>query len=173
MTETLLFSRSRKTSINYVQLGDRDKILQFFRAAHNESIVKNIPFSDRKFVKLFQEIIRNPEHHLGLKAQPDDQILCVLHCSLGEYFVRDDARVASVTMLNIDKNVRSTVLGGRAALRLVRQLEKWVQIQICRLYPVLCHLMGNSAKDGSVLQETRDDDARRELWYEDAVVVAI
>ncbi len=100
-------------SISYLRSSGYDKVMNWCCSSHNESIFRDVPFSEGKFGELFQEVIRSPKHHLGLKARLDDQVLGVLACNHGGYFVGDNKQAASVTTMNTDKKESSDVLEGK------------------------------------------------------------
>jgi hypothetical protein len=116
-----------KIVISRVCAEDRSLILEFSRAAHAETIFKEIPFSERKFDKFFQEALNNTDYYLGIKATLGANILGILYCYRGGYFVGEGAKVASVNVINVNEDIRSTILGGKVALRLVRELESWAR----------------------------------------------
>ena len=118
---------SNRIQISHARQEDRDAILAFSKDAHEESIFKDIPFSERKFDRFFQDALQNQEFYFGIKATLGGNVLGVLFCARGGYFVGEGAKVASVNVINISKDIRSAMLGGKVAVRLVREVEKWAR----------------------------------------------
>lgn len=104
---------------------DRDMSCALARVVHEEGMFSDIKFSEKKFYRYFEQTIENPETHLGLKVSLGNRILGFSFCSIGSYFIGDGARIVTVTTICIDKETRSSILGGKVALRLVRGIELW------------------------------------------------
>ena len=112
---------------------DQDTARAFAKAAHQESIFGQIPFSPEKFDRFFQKTIDDPDRNLGVKAMRDGDMLGLAHCYMGGDFIGEGARVASVNMINVAKPVRGTFLGGKVALKLVRAVLDWAKLRDAHL----------------------------------------
>ena len=49
------------------------------------------------------------------------------YCFAGGYFIGEGARVVTVNTINVDETIRSGMLAGKVALRLVRGIETWAK----------------------------------------------
>ena len=97
------------------------------RLAHEESLFKDIAFSEAKFSKAFDNTLHEPDTYLGLKVSLGDEIVGFCYALLGGYYIGEDARVVTVITIAIAPETRSKILGGKAALRLTRGIEIWAK----------------------------------------------
>ena len=116
-----------RLSISRVTKDDRDAVMALARRGHEESIFGDLPFSEKKFKALFDRGIKRPKTHLGLKATIDGRIIGFAYCYLGEYYVATGGLIATINVLYVDKEVRESLLGGKAALKLLRGIMKWAR----------------------------------------------
>ena len=97
------------------------------RAAHEESMFSDISFSEAKFYKSFQNILNDPNRYLGLKVTLGNRIVGFCYAMLGEYYIGDDVKVVTVITIAVSPDIRSKIVGGKAALRLTRGIEIWAK----------------------------------------------
>jgi len=114
-----------KLRVERVEEADRQKVCDLARLAHEESIFSEIPFSEAKFYKALDNTLEEPSAYLGLKVTLDDAILGYCYAMLGGYYIGDGAKVVTVISIFVDQNVRSSVLGGKVTMHLMRGIEKW------------------------------------------------
>lgn len=95
--------------------------------AHEESIFKEIQYSEEKFSKSFDTTINDPYKYLGLKVSIDNKILGFAYCMAGGYYIGEGAKVVTVNTIYVDKPIRNTLLGGRVAVKLIRGIETWAR----------------------------------------------
>ena len=126
---------------------DRGRICELARRAHQESIFADIPFSEDKFHRAFDRILADPARHLGLKAALGHRILGCGYGRLGGHYIGEGARIVTVVSVFVDRPVRSGLLGGKAALGLVRGIEQWSRRQDARL--VLYHVTSGRGVAGT------------------------
>lgn len=106
---------------------DRHRVCELARLAHEESLFGDIPFSERKFYASFDNTIEEPDVFLGLKVHLDGKIVGFCYAQLGGFYIGEDAKVVTVISLVTDPDVRAKVVGGKAALRLVKGIELWAK----------------------------------------------
>ena len=116
-----------KLRVDRVVDADRAKICDLARLAHEESLFKDIAFSEAKFFKAFDNTLHEPDTYLGLKVSLRDEIVGFCYALLGGYYIGDDAKVVTVITIAISPEARSKILGGKAALRLTRGIEIWAK----------------------------------------------
>lgn len=116
-----------KLRVDRVNEADRQKVCDLARLAHEESLFKDIAFSEAKFSKAFDNTLHEPDTYLGLKVSLGDEIVGFCYALLGGYYIGEDAKVVTVITVAIAPEARSRVLGGRAALRLTRGIEIWAK----------------------------------------------
>ena len=114
-----------KLSVEIAVEADRDAACALARQAHEETIFSDIPFSAKKFDRSMNSTLEEPNKYLGLKVSMGDRILGFCFAMMGGYYVGEDSKVITVIAIVTDKNIRSSMLGGKAALRLVRGVEVW------------------------------------------------
>ena len=127
-----------KLRVNLGVEADGEEICALARNVHEEGIFSEIPFSENKFYKYFQNTIDEPDTYLGLKVFLGDKILGFSYAYIGGYFIGEGARVVTVNTINVDQSARSGLLGGKIALRLVRGIEVWARKQ--RANVILYHV---------------------------------
>lgn len=116
-----------KLRVDRVVEADRQKVCDLARLAHEESLFKDIAFSEAKFSKAFDNTLHEPDTYLGLKVSLEDEIVGFCYALLGGYYIGEDARVVTVITIAIAPETRSKILGGKAALRLARGIEIWAK----------------------------------------------
>lgn len=117
--------------------------LRFFRASrpedilairdiahefHAESRYRHLPFSERKFTRLFSEAISNPEM-LAVYVQHKDRTVGLLQAGASDYYLGEGGRIATVYVMYVSGKVRRTLVGGRVGLRLIRIVSDWAKRQ--------------------------------------------
>lgn len=117
---------------------DRTEICALMKAVHLEGLFQDIPFSQAKFDRFFDNTLNNPDQHLGLKVSLDGKIIGCSYCQCGGYFIGDGARVVAVNTICVDAEARASVLGGKVALRLLSGIEVWARAQ--KAHFVLYHV---------------------------------
>lgn len=110
-----------------VEEADRQKVSDLACLVHEESLFKDIAFSEAKFFKAFDKTLHEPDTYLGLKVSLGDEIVGFCYALLGGYYIGKDAKVVTVITIAISPETRSKILGGKAALRLTRGIEIWAK----------------------------------------------
>ncbi|MEM6888107.1 MAG: hypothetical protein AAF636_08210 [Pseudomonadota bacterium] len=116
----------------------RSAVRALTRAMHEKTLFGDIPFSNAKFDRFFDQSLSTPDQHLGLVVTLGNRVLGYSHCSLGGYFIGEGASIVSVVALTVDPDVSEGLLGGKVALRLTKGIETWAQSR--RATHVLYHV---------------------------------
>lgn len=116
-----VFRASRQEDI----LAVREITLEY----HAESRYAHIPFSERKFIRVFSKAISNPNDTLALYVQHNGKTVGMLNAGAGDYYLGEGGRMVTVYALYVSKVVRATSLGGRVTIKLLRILNDWARAQ--------------------------------------------
>ena len=106
-------------------LAIRDITLEY----HSESRYAHIPFSERKFIRMFSKAISSPNDTLSLYVQHNGKTVGLLNAGAGDYYLGDGGRMVTVYALYVSKPVRASSLGGRITVKLLRILNDWARTQ--------------------------------------------
>ena len=112
-----------------VEKADQQAVMELARRAHEESIFRDLPFSEKKYSALFDRCVSQPGRCLGLKAEVNGEIAGFLYCNLGEYYIADEGVIASVNVIYCTEELRKSLLGGKVAALLVRSVARWAKAQ--------------------------------------------
>ena len=94
---------------------------------HAEARYRDIPYSHKKRDKLFTQALHNPGRYALLIAEYDRQPVGFLFCTVGEYIVGDQDLITTVYSFYVRRQYRSTLIGGKAALRLPERCRQVVE----------------------------------------------
>jgi GNAT superfamily N-acetyltransferase len=125
---------------------DREDGCELARSVHEEGIFASIPFSEAKFYKYFDNTIDDPENFLSLAAKLDGKLVGFAYCYVGGYFIGSEATVVTVNTICVDKSVRSGILGGKVAVKLVKAIETWAKSRGAHL--ILYHVTSGRGVSG-------------------------
>jgi hypothetical protein len=50
-------------------------------------------------------------------------------CTAGEYFIGEGALLTTVTVFYVPKSIRSSLLGGKVVLQLIRAVQRWSELR--------------------------------------------
>ena len=104
---------------------DCDVVYRLASLAHGESFFSDIPFSREKFYRAFDNTITEPDTYLGLKISVEGRIVGFCYALLGGFYIGEEAKIVTVITIAVDPIVRTSMLGGKAALKLTRAVELW------------------------------------------------
>ena len=127
-----------KLGLAKVVEADREQACELGRRVHLEGTFSELTFSVGKFNRLFDKTIEKSENHLGLKVCLGDRIVGFSYCVFGGYFIGEGGRVATVHTICVDRDIRSSLLGGKAASLLVRRTGFWARQRGARM--ILFHV---------------------------------
>ncbi len=111
---------------------DVPAVIELARAAHEESRLGYIPFSEKKTRRIAEQAMKNPKRHAVMLAFKSDQPVGLLYCSVGEYHIGEGVLLATIHNINVLKEVRASLGGGRAALGLLRGASTWAEARNAR-----------------------------------------
>lgn len=113
----------------HVRLADSLQDLEFLRPVslefHAEARFRDIPYSHKKRDDLFAQALNKPNRFALLIAEYGEQPVGFLFCAVGEYIVGYQDLITTVYSFYVRKQYRSTLIGGKAALRLLNGVVKW------------------------------------------------
>lgn len=95
---------------------DISAIIALACEAHEESRYRHIPFSEDKVRKLALGAIAEGAPHVVVLAFKGSTPVGLAACSVGEYHIGTDVRIASIQSISVSRRVRSALGGGRVAL---------------------------------------------------------
>ena len=102
-------------------------IVKLARAAHEESRFSYIPFSPQKVARLAKNAIADDSRQGVFIAEIDNTPVGFAYCTLGEYHIGADALLATIHNINVSRDVRHRLCGGRAALGLFNGAKSWAR----------------------------------------------
>jgi len=115
---------SGKIHVARAEETDRAAVRELARVNHAESAFGRLPFSDQRFDAMFDACMGSPERSILLKASVEGKVVGFLYCNLGPYFIAEGGLIASVMAVYVSKECRSSLMGGKVAVRLVRGIGK-------------------------------------------------
>ncbi|WP_321362569.1 hypothetical protein [uncultured Celeribacter sp.] len=92
-----------------------------------ESRFGYIPFSAEKVRKLVETSAKDEKRHGILLAYKSERLVGIAYCSVGEYHIGTGALLTTIHNLNVAKDIRDRLNGGRVALGLFKGVETWSQ----------------------------------------------
>ncbi|MEP1575753.1 hypothetical protein [Roseibium album] len=108
------------------------------REAHQNTIFRDIPFSEEKARAIFEKATAQPNRFGLIYAIPgggkplvEDGLHGFASVHAGEYFLGSGTLVATVQTLNISRNLSGKLLGGKVALRLMKAIRLWAKERGC------------------------------------------
>ncbi|MEE4188497.1 MAG: GNAT family N-acetyltransferase [Roseobacter sp.] len=130
MTEDSPLSASNNTPKKIkLRLASAISELEYLRPVslelHGESRYADIPYSHKKRDDLFIRAINEQQHYALFIAELDDEPVGFLFCTVGEYIVGYGDLITTVYSFYVRHKYRGTLVGGKAAIRLVASVVKW------------------------------------------------
>ncbi|UWQ09115.1 hypothetical protein K3X41_05875 [Aliiroseovarius crassostreae] len=102
---------------------DIPKLVDLARDAHAESRFSYIPFSADKIRKIAERATEDEKRHAVMLAEKDCVPVGFAYCSVGEYHIGTDVLRTTIHNINVSRDVRMTLSGGRVAMGLFRGIE--------------------------------------------------
>lgn len=119
-----------------LRLADSIADLEYLRPVslefHAESRWGDIPYSHKKRDDLFMNAINNKQRYALIIAELADEPVGFLFCTVGEYLVGYDQLITTVYSFYVRKKFRETLVGGKAAVRLLAGVTRWSQARNVR-----------------------------------------
>lgn len=104
---------------------DREPGRALLRVLHAQSHFAAIPFSDSKFDKGADRLLKNPTNMVGLLAELNGRLVGAAWAGAGEYFGGDGVVIATAHFIGVDKAWCGDLLSAKVFLRLVQGLRRW------------------------------------------------
>lgn len=108
---------------------DLDKVYPLMVELHESSRFHSIPLSREKCNRFAGRAFEYPDWHALVLAEIDDEPIGFIFCSLSEFLVGTDALLTSVMAFYVGQRHRSTMIGGKAAIRLLSTVIEWSKIR--------------------------------------------
>ena len=99
---------------------------------HKESRFADIPYSHKKRDDLMIKALNNSERYALMIAEYKGEPIGFLFCTAGEYLVGYGELMTTVYSFYVRKKYRGSLVGGRAAVRLLKGAVKWSQLRNAR-----------------------------------------
>lgn len=93
--------------------------------AHAESRFSYITFAPEKVRAIAERALSDPKRHAVMLAWEGGAPVGFVYCSIGEYHIGTGTLVTTIHNINVLKDVRHGLRGGRVALGLFRGVETW------------------------------------------------
>ncbi|MFT6659893.1 hypothetical protein [Maritalea sp.] len=96
---------------------------------HAESRYAHLEFSEEKFIRNYTRAIKSPADTLSVYAQFKGKTVGLLHAGAGDYYLGVGGRMVTVYGVYVSGKIRSTMLGGKVGIRLIRTVVDWAKSQ--------------------------------------------
>jgi len=118
--------RPRKLNLRLAEQADDLAALQPLLAEfHDESHFAGVPLSMEKIGAMFDEALARPDRFGVMIADYAETPIGFLYCFAGEYFGGHTALVTTIHSYYVSRRHRRSVLGARAATRLLKGAIRW------------------------------------------------
>ena len=104
---------------------DVDALVGLSRRFHEEGMLRDIPFSERKLRVLADKAIGDDPSQIAIVVELQGRIVGAIYALIGEYYVGEGALVTTVHGFYVEQDIRSSILSGKVAVRLIRTMQKW------------------------------------------------
>jgi hypothetical protein len=105
------------------------KIKDISREFHAESRYAHLEFSEEKFIRAYTKAIKNPADTLSVYVQYKGETVGVLSAGVGDYYLGVGGKMATIYVMYVSAKIRSTMLGGKVGIRLIRTVMDWAKSQ--------------------------------------------
>lgn len=104
---------------------DIDFLWPLLLELHDESRFRDIPLARAKCDRLLSKAFDNPDQYALVLAETGDGPIGFVFCSVGEFLVGTDDLMTTVFAFYVRERARATMIGGRAAIRLLSTIIEW------------------------------------------------
>lgn len=87
------------------------------------------PSARKKCVSWPSGPLKRGAPHVVLLAFKGGTPVGLAACSVGEYHIGTEVRIASIQSISVSRSVRSSLGGGRVALGLMQAIHRWAKAQ--------------------------------------------
>jgi L-amino acid N-acyltransferase YncA len=133
-----------------------ESLLDLAEAGHAESRFGDLPFSRDKARKQLMNALENDSRYLVAVAELNGKVEGFVAASAGEYWIATGALIVTVNTIYTSRHLRTSLLGGRAAVVLFRGVAKWAKGIGAR--EILVHVTGG-------IDETRAGRTMKRLGF--------
>ena len=102
-----------------------DDIIFMAQRSHEESRFSYITFAPGKVRAIAEKALADPKRHAVMMAWIDQRPVGFAYCSIGEYHIGTGTLVTTIHNINVLREFRHGLRGGRVALGLFRGVETW------------------------------------------------
>ena len=123
-------ARVSRGSLNFRVVTDHADIpdlVDLAREAHGESRFSYIPFSAEKVAKIAKLALKDDKRHGIFIAARGAVPIGFAYCTLGVYHIGTDVLIATIHNINVSREARQRLAGGRAALGLLNGVKSWAR----------------------------------------------
>lgn len=93
--------------------------------SHNESRFSYISFAPEKVRAIAERALANPKRHGVMLCRDNGAPVGFAYCSVGEYHIGTGTLVTTIHNLNVLRDIRHSLNGGRVALGLLKGIDSW------------------------------------------------
>lgn len=123
-------ARASRDSLSFrvvIDHTDIPALVDLAREAHEESRFSYIPFSADKVARIAKLALKDSKRHGIFIAVRGAVPIGFAYCTLGEYHIGTDVLIATIHNINVSRQVRQRLAGGRAALGLLNGVKSWAR----------------------------------------------
>lgn len=102
-----------------------DDILILAERSHAESRFSYITFAPQKVRAIAERALADPKRHGVMMCWDNGKPVGFAYCSVGEYHIGTGTLVTTIHNLNVLKEVRHSLRGGRIAIGLLKGIDSW------------------------------------------------
>jgi len=113
--------------IRATRIEEIDQIRDIAHEFHAESRYAHLPFSEEKFGRFCNNALRNPRDNIALYVQYRGRTVGVLTAGTGDYYLGEGGRMVTVYVMYVSASIRSSFLGGKVGVRLLRMVSDWAR----------------------------------------------
>lgn len=106
-------------------IGDLEFLRPVSVELHSESRFSDIPYSHKKRDDLFARALDDPDRYALIIAELAGEPVGFIFCTVGEYLVGYGDLITTVYSFYVRRKYRGTLVGGKAAVRLISGVIKW------------------------------------------------
>jgi hypothetical protein len=110
-----------------VSSDDLPGLIDIARQYHSESRYAGIPFSEGKFLKALARSVED-KNAVSIVADLNGVAVGLMGANIGDYFMGTGARIATNYIFYVSPVIRGSLLGGRAAVKLMQLFSHWAKI---------------------------------------------
>jgi len=111
---------------------DLDYLFPVFLELHDASRYRDTEYSRAKYDRLLTRVVEDPKAHALFSAEIGDRPVGLLVCSIGELIVGTGQLFTTVHSFYVCESHRYSLMGGRAAVRLLASVVNWSQARNAR-----------------------------------------